>query len=78
MRRLGRRGEGSIPSVLTKFKAVMIKYKDILVAKGSALYDAIHSKDSKAAEKIYKETTDRYCKLHSAEDRAWFAEQSKK
>lgn len=55
----------------------MLKYKDVLVAKGSALYDALNSKDKKLAEKVYKATTENYKKLHSSEDRDWFLQMSK-
>lgn len=65
----------------------MLKYKDILVAKGSALYDAMTNKSvavviegqkkKNTAEQVYKETTLRYKAMHSKEDRDWFAEMSK-
>lgn len=55
----------------------MLRYKDVLVAKGSALYEAMMLKDVSKAEAVYKETTIRYKQMHSAEDRAWFAEKGK-
>jgi hypothetical protein len=32
-----------------------VKYKDVTVASGTKLYDAIESKDTKLSEKLYKE-----------------------
>lgn len=55
----------------------MLKYRDTLAAKGSQLYQAIQSGDKKLMERIYKETTANYAKLHSKEDRDWFLEHSK-
>ena len=57
---------------------MMQRYKDTLVAKGSALYNALQNKDAKLAEAVYKETTANYAKMHSKEDREWFLEQSRK
>lgn len=58
----------------------MKKYRDIYVAKGSALYEALDIPNEKersiAAKKIYDETTKRYKELYSEEDRAWFARAS--
>ena len=52
-------------------------YKGFPVAKGSALYEALDIKDdkerSKAAKKIFDETTDRYKKLYPQSDIEWFA-----
>jgi hypothetical protein len=50
----------------------MLKYRDTLAAKGSQLYLAIQSGDKKLMERIYKETSANYAKLHSKEDREWF------
>lgn len=56
----------------------MQRYKDTLVAKGSALYNALQDKNPKLAEAVYKETTANYARMHSKEDREWFLEQSRK
>jgi hypothetical protein len=50
----------------------MRKFKDTLVGKGSALFEALKV-SPKAAEKVYKETNARYCSMYSKEDREWFA-----
>lgn len=67
---------GSNPIVSAKLENILKKYRDILVAKGSALAEALEIKDdkerSKAAKKVYDETSERYNKLYPAEDRAWF------
>lgn len=61
----------------------MIRYKEIMVAKGSDLWEALHLKSTtpqdasarkKQIEKVYKNTSDNYKKMYSEEDRAWFAE----
>lgn len=56
------------------------KYRDIFVAKSSALAEALEIKDdkerSKAAKKVYDETTARYNQLYSPADREWFASRS--
>lgn len=51
-------------------------YKGVLVGKASQLDEALSIKDdkerSKAAKKVFGETTERYAKLYSKEDREWF------
>jgi hypothetical protein len=63
----------------------MIRYKEIMVAKGSDLWEALHMKSGtpqdasdrkKQVEKVYKETSDNYKRMFSQEDRDWFAEMS--
>jgi hypothetical protein len=54
----------------------MQRYKDVLVAKGSDLADALASGNRKSAEKVYSETAERYKKLYPEADRAWFKEVS--
>ena len=51
----------------------MRRFKDVLVAKGSALAEALEKGDKKLAEKVYAETMERYKQLYPAEDRAWFS-----
>jgi hypothetical protein len=55
------------------------RYKDIFVADGSELAKAIENnpKDPSVAEKVYKDTTERYKSLFSKEDREWFSQRSK-
>lgn len=54
----------------------MKKYRDTYAAKGSGLYAALEIPNDKersvAAKKIYDETTEKYNKTYSAEDREWF------
>lgn len=51
----------------------MRRFKDTMVGKGSALSEALDSKDKKLAEKVYAETSDRYkTQVPNPEDRAWF------
>lgn len=54
----------------------MKKYRDIYVDKSSTLYEALNISNEKersvAAKKIYDETTEKYKKTYSAEDREWF------
>lgn len=48
-------------------------YKGIVVGKGSALAEALEVKDKgKAAEKVFKDTTDRFYKTYPSEDCKWF------
>ena len=51
----------------------MRQYKDVLVGKNSLLAAALIANNKKLAEKIYKETTAKYCAMYSKEDRDWFA-----
>jgi hypothetical protein len=51
----------------------MQRFKDVLVAKGSDLADALEKGDRKAAEAVYAATTERYRKLYPEADRQWFA-----
>jgi len=58
----------------------MKRFKDTLVAKGSALYEALEKSGpeaKKAAEKIYAKTNSEYKARYSEEDRAWFAMKSR-
>ncbi|CAN5283713.1 hypothetical protein BH11PSE11_BH11PSE11_07690 [soil metagenome] len=50
----------------------MQRFKDVLVAKGSELAEALAKDDRKLAEKVYAETSERYKRLYPAEDRKWF------
>ncbi len=50
----------------------MQRFKDVLVAKGSDLADALAAGDKKVAEKVYNETTERYKRLYPEADREWF------
>lgn len=54
----------------------MKKYRDIYVDKSSTLYEALNISNEKersvVAKKIYDETTEKYKKIYSAEDREWF------
>jgi len=57
--------------------SVMRRYRDTLVSKGSALWNALESKDEdapKIAKKIYDETTNEFIKLYGKEDATWFRE----
>lgn len=47
-------------------------FHGVLVSKNSDLYKALSEGKTKEAEKIFKETNERYKKLYSEEDRAWF------
>lgn len=52
----------------------MKRFKDTLVASGSALGTLLENGKKKEAEKLYEETTKNYEKLYPEEDRKWFAE----
>lgn len=40
-----------------------VKFKDVLVAKGSELHEALEAKDNTKAERIYKETSNAFRKF---------------
>ena len=50
----------------------MQRFKDVLVAKGSNLADALVRGDRKVAVKFYAETSERYRRLYPEDDRKWF------
>jgi len=56
----------------------MERYKDTYVGRPSALAQALDRKDSKEAEKVYKETTANYNRLYPKEDRKWFSSHQRK
>lgn len=48
-------------------------FKDMRVAKGSALYDAlVEKKDNKLAEKLYKEQNKEFLKQYPQCTKEWF------
>lgn len=50
-----------------------VKYKDMQVAKGTALYEAIvEKKDSKLAEKLYKQLNSDFNKQYPQCNKEWF------
>jgi len=52
----------------------VVKYKDLMVAKGTELYDAIvEKKDNKLAEKLYKKLEDKFKKDYPQCTKEWFA-----
>jgi uncharacterized lipoprotein YehR (DUF1307 family) len=54
----------------------MKRYKHTTVGKNSALALALEKSEEEAA-KVYKETTERYEKMYSLEDRIYFATKHK-
>lgn len=54
----------------------MKQYKGVLVGKGSQLEESLSTKGdkerSKAAKTVFANTTERYNKIYSEEDRKWF------